>query len=262
MSAYVGFNLTAAAILTGYAACILKKQKLKWLAIFGLAMVMVFGYFIGSRVLYAILYLDRIMEAPSKLFELRLVNFSLYGGLILCSVLWFVFLRRFNLNPWKISDLMAPVLGISIAISKMGCFFNGCCYGIPTTLPWGMIFERADKTPTGQIFNGGGTILRLLTGSQAVYRHPTQLYEVFFALLASIVAIVLLIKLKGDDTKYLKKMGLPTLCFVIILTIGRFLSFMVREFPYASPLSNFIRGPLIYGFILIACIVFVKKKYT
>lgn len=260
MSAYLSFNLSAAVILALYAAYILKKQNLKWRVIITFSIVMIIVFFIGSRVLYALLYLDRILEEPSKLFEIRLVNFSLYGGLILCAGLWLGFVKKYKLKFWKISDLMAPVLGISIALSKMGCFLNGCCYGIPTSLPWGMIFERADLTPAGKIFSGAGPLFNLITGSAVVYRHPTQLYEVAFALLASTVALIIQLSFKSDDTKYLKTMGLPTLSFIIIFTIGRFLSFTLREFPYASSTSNMIRGPILYGIILITSVVSIIRR--
>ena len=255
MSAYVGFNLTAAAILTVYAAYVLKKQDLRWRVIIVFAVAMIIAFVVGSRALYAILYLDRIMEQPSKLFELKLVNFSLYGGLIFCTGLWIGFVKKFKLNFWKISDFLIPFLGISIALSKMGCYFNGCCYGIPTTLPWGMVFERADLTPAGQMFSGGGTLLRLITGSQVVYRHPTQLYEVLFALLASVIAVYLF-------RKYNVKKGLPTLSFIIILTIGRFISFTFRDFPNATDTSNMIRGPILYGFIIIMSVIVLRKKFV
>ena len=49
-------------------------------------------------------------------------------------------------------------LAIAIAIGRWGCFFNGCCAGMPTDLPWGYDF-------------GDG-----------VRRHPTQIYESLFHL--------------------------------------------------------------------------------
>jgi len=59
-------------------------------------------------------------------------------------------------------DLFAAPLALGIAIGRIGCFFEGLpdqTYGIATKLPWGVDF-------------GDG-----------IRRHPTQLYECFFALL-------------------------------------------------------------------------------
>jgi phosphatidylglycerol:prolipoprotein diacylglycerol transferase len=57
-----------------------------------------------------------------------------------------------------------PVAG-AIAIGRLGCFVAGCCFGTPTTLPWGVVFERVDSSP----------------------RHPTQLYEFTFHAVAAVV---------------------------------------------------------------------------
>jgi phosphatidylglycerol:prolipoprotein diacylglycerol transferase len=55
-------------------------------------------------------------------------------------------------------DLFAPGLALGISIGRWGCFFNGCCYGIPTNLPWGVVFK-------------------------GVVSHPTQIYESIFCLI-------------------------------------------------------------------------------
>jgi phosphatidylglycerol:prolipoprotein diacylglycerol transferase len=56
-----------------------------------------------------------------------------------------------------------PVAG-AVAIGRLGCFVAGCCYGTPTTLPWGVVFDRVDSSP----------------------RHPTQLYEFAFHAVAAV----------------------------------------------------------------------------
>jgi phosphatidylglycerol:prolipoprotein diacylglycerol transferase len=64
----------------------------------------------------------------------------------------------------KTGDALALPLALALAVGRWGCFFNGCCYGTPTTLPWAANF-------------GDG-----------VSRHPTQIYEsLFHALLAIIL---------------------------------------------------------------------------
>jgi phosphatidylglycerol:prolipoprotein diacylglycerol transferase len=52
-------------------------------------------------------------------------------------------------------DFVVPVAA-SVAVGRLGCFVAGCCYGVPTSLPWGVDF--GDGVP----------------------RHPTQLYEAAF----------------------------------------------------------------------------------
>ncbi len=56
----------------------------------------------------------------------------------------------------KTGDTFALPLALAMAVGRWGCFFNGCCYGVQTSLPWGIDF-------------GDG-----------VLRHPTQIYESLF----------------------------------------------------------------------------------
>jgi prolipoprotein diacylglyceryltransferase len=64
----------------------------------------------------------------------------------------------------KTGDTFVLPVAIAIAIGRIGCFHVGCCYGKTTTMPWGVVFPMIDAQP----------------------RHPTQLYEVAFHLLAAL----------------------------------------------------------------------------
>jgi phosphatidylglycerol:prolipoprotein diacylglycerol transferase len=68
----------------------------------------------------------------------------------------------------KTGDSFALPLALAMAVGRWGCFFNGCCYGTPTDLPWGVEF---------------GDGLR---------RHPTQMYESVFHLTMALVLLFLM----------------------------------------------------------------------
>jgi phosphatidylglycerol:prolipoprotein diacylglycerol transferase len=64
----------------------------------------------------------------------------------------------------RTGDAYALPLALALAVGRWGCFCNGCCYGTPTTLPWGVSFAIAG--PAGEV--------------QVVRCHPTQVYESVF----------------------------------------------------------------------------------
>ena len=67
----------------------------------------------------------------------------------------------------KTGDAYAIPLALALAVGRWGCFFNGCCFGVPTDLPWGVDF-------------GDG-----------IRRHPTQIYEVLFhAVMAGVLIAI------------------------------------------------------------------------
>lgn len=61
----------------------------------------------------------------------------------------------------KTGDSFAVPVATAVAIGRLACYCGGCCYGVATTLPWACDF-------------GDG-----------IRRHPTQLYECAFHLVAA-----------------------------------------------------------------------------
>ena len=89
-----------------------------------------------------------------------------YGGVLLATIGVAWYLRRRGVALLAFADLVLPALIGGLAVGRIGCFFNGCCYGAPTSLPWGVACAHYP--------------------GQAV--HPTQLYEtVACALLAAVL---------------------------------------------------------------------------
>jgi phosphatidylglycerol:prolipoprotein diacylglycerol transferase len=55
----------------------------------------------------------------------------------------------------KTGDTFALPLALALAVGRWGCFFNGCCYGTPTDLPWGVDFAvdgRLERCHPAQIY--------------------------------------------------------------------------------------------------------------
>ena len=98
-------------------------------------------------------------------------------------------------------DLFAPYAGLGYAIHRIfGCFMgNGCCYGNPTTLPWGILYP--DDHVTRHAF-----------GLQPV--HPTQVYE---AINGVIIMAALMIYRRRNH-----RIGQPSGIFLIIYSVMRF----------------------------------------
>lgn len=67
----------------------------------------------------------------------------------------------------KTGDGLAVPLAVALAVGRLGCFVNPCCFGEPTTLTWGIDF-------------GDG-----------VRRHPTQLYESLFHATWAVILVCL-----------------------------------------------------------------------
>ena len=67
----------------------------------------------------------------------------------------------------KTGDTFALPLALAMAVGRWGCFFNGCCYGVETTLPWGVWFRVPEE--------GGSSLAEM--SSNADLRKPLSLHD-------------------------------------------------------------------------------------
>jgi len=95
---------------------------------------------IGARMLYVMEHLEEFRHAWGSLLALWQGGLTLYGGVIAGTAAGLIAARRAGLPMWIVADTLTPSLALGTAFGRVGCFLNGCCYGRPTKLPWGVTF--------------------------------------------------------------------------------------------------------------------------
>ncbi len=104
-----------------------------------LSFIIIIAAIIGSRFFYVVYHteefagnwLDAINPFQSS-GEIGIAGLSMMGGIVLAivsSMAYFIIRKK---NPWPMLDAMAPAFFLGLGITRIGCFFNGCCYGIET----------------------------------------------------------------------------------------------------------------------------------
>lgn len=138
------------------------------------AYIMIFGGIVGARLAYILFHLADFSGNWGATFnpfangQFGISGLNLQGGMILGLLGAFVYLKKKKLPIFDIFDYFMPAFGIGLAFGRMGCFFNGCCFGIPTDLPWAIMFPK-DSIPYSLF---GQTTL-----------HPTQIYSALYGLI-------------------------------------------------------------------------------
>jgi phosphatidylglycerol:prolipoprotein diacylglycerol transferase len=119
---------------------------------------------------------------------------TIYGAVLGAALGVWVYSKFSHFRFGYAADLVAPGVILAQAIGRVGCTINGCCYGMPTSLPWGVIYTHPDSfAPLG------------------VAIHPTQVYELIFCLIVFAVLLKLRGRLKPDGSIFLIYLSLYSL---------------------------------------------------
>jgi phosphatidylglycerol:prolipoprotein diacylglycerol transferase len=171
--------------------------------------------FVSARVLEVAINWRRYFGAPGGLKLLTYATGVFVGGLVGGIVFLVIWLRRIHVPVLQGLDILALVAAISTGVGRWGCFFSGCCWGIPTSAPWAVTFPEIAR--------------RMHKGLPDVPIHPTQIYESLMSLAILGILVVL----------YRKKRfhGRIIAAYIVLYSVGRFM-------------LEFVRGDEDRGFVL------------
>ncbi len=127
-----------------------------------------------------------------------------YGAVLGATIGVWVYSQFSKMNFGYFADVVAPGIILAQAVGRIGCLLNGCCYGLETLLPWGIVYTNPSSfCPVG------------------VEVHPTQLYE----LLWNLIVFGILLRLKG----HLKPDGSLYLVYISLYSVYRLGTDFLRE---------------------------------
>jgi phosphatidylglycerol---prolipoprotein diacylglyceryl transferase len=125
-----------------------------------------------------------------------------HGGVLGLLIALYFYSRKTKHSMIDTIDLIAVVATLEFGFIRLGNFMNSEIIGIPTTKPWGVIFERVDNVP----------------------RHPAQLYEAISYFIIFMIMMILYKKVR-DRLKNGFFFGLAT----VLCSTARFLIEFVKE---------------------------------
>ena len=162
---------------------------------------------IGARAVFVFTHADSYAGRWLDALKLWEGGLTMYGGFIAALIGALVFVRRNAMPVGPVFDTFSPAIALGSGLTRIGCFLNGCCYGEPCNLPWGVTFGP-DTTP-GRIYPGMPV-------------HPTQLYMS----LAGFANFALLFALR----KRLQRPGQLFFVFLLLESGSRFVIDFFRHY--------------------------------
>ncbi len=82
--------------------------------------------FLGAKLLYVFVAGKSFLENP---FVAIRSGFVFYGGVILGGIALIFLAKRYKLDFFRLSDVICMGIPLGHTLGRLGCFFNGCCYG-------------------------------------------------------------------------------------------------------------------------------------
>ncbi len=123
---YLGILLAAVVALL-----ICKKGGLsKWEIVYSGIYSMI-GALIGSKLLFILVSLKTIIEMKLSFEAIIKGGFVFYGGLLGGVLGLLIYVKQYKMKFSDFADIYSVCLTLGHAIGRVGCFFAGCCYGIP-----------------------------------------------------------------------------------------------------------------------------------
>jgi phosphatidylglycerol:prolipoprotein diacylglycerol transferase len=137
----------------------------------------------GARGFYVLTHPQELAGDPLAAFKLWEGGLTLIGGFVVGTIAGFAYMRHAGLPFGATADTVTPSVALGVAIARVGCFLNGCCFGLPCTSPFCVRFPAG--SPPDMQFPG-----------QAL--HPSQLYNAFAFFGLFLLTLWLRPRLKGD----------------------------------------------------------------
>jgi phosphatidylglycerol:prolipoprotein diacylglycerol transferase len=146
--------------------------------VWNLGIYMVLAGLVLAKVWLVLSSWDYYFAHPRDIFSIATFQSggTFYGGLAGSVLMIVIYTHVQKISVLAVLDTFCAALPLGHAIGRLGCFAAGCCFGKPTSLPWGVTFTN----PLAQQLAGTPLGIPL---------HPTQLYEVALELVNFVLLV-------------------------------------------------------------------------
>jgi phosphatidylglycerol:prolipoprotein diacylglycerol transferase len=187
--------------------------------------------FMGGRLHFLLNNWDFVVAGGSLTLATFCVPSLHAGGAIAALAIGLpLVVRLLGIPVGKFFDGIAPACGIGIAIARLGCFLQGCCFGSVCHWPWCITFPKSTYIYT--LHEASGVLPAEALRSAPV--HPLQLYFAAGGLMLTAVALWM-----HGRKRYDGEVGLVTLfAYGVSAAVLEFYRAEYHPRPYWGPLPQ------------------------
>ena len=222
---YAVFTVLGALAFAAAALPLMKRAGVKPFRALALIIAMAAAFLVGAR-LWNFAVNPGAYGGALKWYSLQLAGFSLYGGLLGSALALFAWARFTRTRFLPLIDAMVVPMALAFALARVGCYLNGCCYGVLTDSIWGVEFPV--NSGAREMLSG---LLPFMRITLPAARYPTQLFEAALALLGLAPALVFGRRLKS---------GSSFLLYGAWFSAARFAILPLRSLPYPEIVKHVV----------------------
>ncbi len=108
--------------------------------IIDLVVFLLLGSLMGARLLYVINEWPQFSKHWIEIVMIQKGGLVFYGGFMGGLLVSTVYLKVKKIPFWPVADGLVVAIALGQSIGRIGCYFNGCCYGMP--VKWGICFPQ------------------------------------------------------------------------------------------------------------------------
>jgi len=218
--------------------------KIKKEIIIDLTFWLIIGGLIGARLYYIFLESAYYLARPVDIFKIWQGGLAIHGAIFAGLIMAWLFAKKYKLNFFLLTSLLAPGLILAQAIGRWGNYFNQELFGLPTSLSWGIPIEPAN---------------RVLEYVNSQYFHPAFLYESLGNLLI-FIGLILFHYYIIKNKKFIN--SVYCLLFAVYLVLYSVLRFFMEFIRIdKAPELLGLRWPQIISLAIILIILVLLPKY-
>lgn len=196
------------------------QRRPTWVELDDILLLAALGIILGGRLGHVLFYgLPYYLDNPMEALQVWRGGMAFHGGFLGIILAVGIFARMKRIPVLTIFDLLAVTAPLGLFFGRIANFINQELWGHPTTVPWAVIFPRADELP----------------------RHPSQIYE---AIGEGLIPLLILnwIARKGG----FRRPGFLAGLFGILYAVARSICEIFRE----QDMSEKLYGPFTMGMAL------------
>lgn len=187
-----------------------------------LSLVILISGILGARIFYVSLNIKDFLLDPIEIFMVNHGGLVFYGGAIFAFAAALAYIKRAKLTILDTADLVSPFIALGHSIGRIGCLLNGCCFGKPTSSPFGIILKDGISRYPTQIYSS--LYLLMLYGFLRICLRYRQFKgQVFFSYLVFYSTGRFFIEfLRGDNAPVILNLTFSQVVSLIIFGCGIF----------------------------------------